>query len=76
MTDKKKPAETLSVYLDKWGVKITEVVEVSGRTRSTVDEWWRRQDLAMLDMAVSAIIFNTAVTQKAKNFAIRRKLGA
>lgn len=69
-----KPASNLSSYLALWGVRVKEVVAVTGRPRSTVDDWWKRQDLKMLDNAVKAILWNSSATAKAKNYAVRRKL--
>jgi len=72
---KQKPADTLSSYLSQWGIKVKEIVAQTGRPRSTVDDWWKRQDLQMLDNAVKAILWDKTVTSKAKNYAVRRKLG-
>lgn len=69
-----KPAANLSGYLAQWGVRVKEVVEITNRPRSTVDDWWKRQDLPMLDNAVKAILWNTTTTQEAKNYATKRKL--
>lgn len=54
----KKPAENLSSYLAQWGVRVKDVVEITNRPRSTVDDWWKRQDLPMLDNAVKAILWD------------------
>lgn len=70
----KKPAANLSSYLSQWGVRVKEVVEITARSRSTIDDWWKRQDLAMLDNAVKAILWDKATTQKAKNYATKRKI--
>ncbi|WP_274882411.1 hypothetical protein [Vibrio harveyi] len=72
---KEKPAETLGIYCAQFGVKIPELVAVSGRARSTVDDWWRRQDYKMIDMAITSVLWNTAVTKKAQNSALKRKIG-
>ncbi|MGB2147547.1 MAG: hypothetical protein ACPHZ7_11355 [Vibrio toranzoniae] len=70
-----KPAANLRSYLAQWGVKVKEIISQTGRPRSTVDDWWKRQDLKMLDNAVKAILWDKATTPKAKSFAIKRKLG-
>ena len=69
-----KPAANLSSYLAQWGVRVKEVVEITNRPRSTVDDWWKRQDLPMLDNAVKAILWSTTTTKRAKNYATKRKL--
>ena len=69
-----KPAANLSGYLAQRGVRVKEVMEITNRSRSTVDGWWKRQDLPMLDNAVKAILWNTTTSKIAKNNATKRKL--
>ncbi|WJT09258.1 hypothetical protein [Vibrio harveyi] len=63
---------TIAVYLAQFGVCFNDIIDTSGRSRSTINDWWRRRDFKMLDMAIRSVLFDKAVTTKAKRGAIKR----